>query len=285
MKSQRQFDKTFSVELFPPRTAEGFDKLTGSIEALSALHPRYFSVTYGAGGSTQQRTFEAVDWLRQQGIETAPHISCIGSTRAEIDAILQRYMQQGITRLVALRGDLPSGSGFGAHDELRYANELVEHIRRTTGDHFHIEVAAYPEYHPQAASPMVDLENFKRKVEAGANAAITQYFYNADAYFAFLDDCARAGIEVPITPGIMPITNYRQLARFSQMCGAEIPQWIARRLEGYGDDLEAINAFGLDVVTRLCERLLEGGAPGLHIYTLNRARAGHALWQRLNPSL
>ena len=281
MKSQRQFDKTFSVELFPPRTAEGFDKLTGSIEALSALHPRYFSVTYGAGGSTQQRTFEAVDWLRQQGIETAPHISCIGSTRAEIDAILQRYMQQGITRLVALRGDLPSGSGFGAHDELRYANELVEHIRRTTGDHFHIEVAAYPEYHPQAASPMADLENFKRKVEAGANAAITQYFYNADAYLNFVDNCEKAGVTLPVVPGIMPITNYTQLARFSDMCGAEIPRWIRKRLEACGDDRDAIRAFGTEVVTNMCQRLLDAGAPGLHFYTMNQAEPTRAIWEQL----
>ncbi len=284
MKSQQQFDKTFSVELFPPRTEQGFEKLTATIAELSTLKPLYFSVTYGAGGSTRERTFQTVDWLREQGIETAPHISCIGSDKAEIDALLQRYQQQGINRLVALRGDLPSGAGLGELDELRYANELVEHIRTTTGDHFHIEVAAYPEYHPQAKTPATDLENFKRKVDAGANAAITQYFYNADAYLFFVDACEKSGLDIPIVPGIMPITNYTQLARFSDGCGAEIPRWIRKRLEAYGDDLESLRAFGEEVVTSMCQRLLDEGAPGLHFYSMNQVAPTMRLWKNLNIS-
>lgn len=284
MKSQQQFDKIFSVELFPPRTEQGFEKLTATIAELSTLKPLYFSVTYGAGGSTQERTFQTIDWLRQRGIETAPHISCIGSDKSEIDTILHRYQQQGISRLVALRGDLPSGSGLGEHDQLRYANELVEHIRNTMGEHFHIEVAAYPEYHPQAKTPANDLENFKRKVDAGANAAITQYFYNADAYLHFVDACEKTGINIPIVPGIMPITNYTQLARFSDACGAEIPRWIRKRLEAYGDDLESLRAFGEDVVTSMCQRLLDEGAPGLHFYSMNQVSPTMRLWKNLNIS-
>ncbi|MBG7602330.1 MAG: methylenetetrahydrofolate reductase [NAD(P)H] [Gammaproteobacteria bacterium] len=284
MKSQQQFDKTFSLELFPPRTEQGFEKLTATIAELSTLKPLYFSVTYGAGGSTQERTFQTIDWLREQGIETAPHISCIGSDKSEIDTILQRYQQQDISRLVALRGDLPSGAGLGELDELRYANELVEHIRETTGDHFHIEVAAYPEYHPQATNPATDLENFKRKVDAGANAAITQYFYNADSYLFFVDACEKSGLDIPIVPGIMPITNYTQLARFSDGCGAEIPRWIRKRLEAYGDDLESLRAFGEEVVTSMCQRLLDEGAPGLHFYSMNQVAPTMRLWKNLNIS-
>ncbi len=284
MKSQQQFEKTFSVELFPPRTEQGFEKLTATIAELSTLKPLYFSVTYGAGGSTQERTFQTIDWLREQGIETAPHISCIGSHKAEIDEILERYQQQGISRLVALRGDLPSGAGLGELDELRYANELVEHIRETTGDHFHIEVAAYPEYHPQAANPATDLENFKRKVDAGANAAITQYFYNADAYLFFVDACEKSGIDLPIVPGIMPITNITQLARFSDGCGAEIPRWIRKRLEAYVDDLDSLRAFGEEVVTSMCQRLLDEGVPGLHFYSMNQVAPTMRLWKNLNIS-
>ncbi len=284
MKSQQQFEKIFSVELFPPRTEQGFEKLTTTIAELSTLKPLYFSVTYGAGGSTQERTFQTIDWLRERGIETAPHISCIGSDKSEIDTILHRYQQQGISRLVALRGDLPSGSGLGELDELRYANELVEHIRNTMGEHFHIEVAAYPEYHPQAKTPANDLENFKRKVDAGANAAITQYFYNADAYLYFVDACEKTGINIPIVPGIMPITNYTQLARFSDACGAEIPRWIRKRLEAYGDDLESLRTFGEDVVTSMCQRLLDEGAPGLHFYSMNQISPTMRLWKNLNIS-
>lgn len=277
-------NKTYSFELFPPKTEAGMEKLQAAVTKLNQVDPAFFSVTYGAGGSTQERTFATVDWLRDQGIETAPHLSCIGSDRNEILDILNRYKNQGIHRLVALRGDLPSGAGLGSLSELRYANELVALIRADLGDHFHIEVAAYPEFHPQAPNPKADLANFKRKADAGANSAITQYFYNADAYFSFVDSCRSIGVEIPIVPGIMPITNYSNLARFSDACGAEIPRWIRKRLEGYGDDVASIRAFGEDVVTAMCERLLAGGAPGLHFYTMNQAGPTLAIWQRLDLS-
>jgi methylenetetrahydrofolate reductase (NADPH) len=272
---------TFSFELFPPKTPEGMDKLKGQVERLNAVGPSYFSCTYGAAGSTRERTFETVAWLCGQGIATAPHLACIGSTRSEVAQILDHYRAQGIRRIVALRGDLPSGMGMGANGDFRYANELVEYIRAGYGDQFHIEVAAYPEFHPQAPSAAKDLENFRRKVEAGANAAITQYFYNADAYFAFVDACRRTGLDLPVVPGIMPITNFTQLARFSDGCGAEIPRWLRRRLEGMGDDIEEIRAFGHLVVLDLCRRLLSGGAPGLHFYTMNQAAPTLRLWQDL----
>jgi len=279
-ESQRP-ECTFSFELFPPKTVEGLEQIKPQALALRQVNPRYFSVTYGAGGSTQERTFATVDWLREQGIDTAPHLSCIGSQRHEVREILARYRGQGIRRLVALRGDLPSGMGRGDPGELRYANELVAFIREESGDYFHIEVAAYPEFHPQARSATADLKNFQRKVQAGANAAITQYFYNADAYFALREDCERLGIRIPIVPGIMPITNYAQLARFSDSCGAEIPRWIRRRLEAHQDDLAAIRNFGHEVVTRLCRRLLDGGAPGLHFYTMNQAAPTLRIWEAL----
>jgi len=281
--SQRP-ERVFSFELFPPKTAEGMERLKAQATALQRVGPRYFSVTYGAGGSTRERTFATVDWLRSQGIGPAPHLSCIGSQRQEIREILARYREQGIRRLVALRGDLPSGMGLGDPGELRYANELVAFIRAESGDHFHIEVAAYPEFHPQARSATADLQHFQRKVQAGADAAITQYLYNADAYFAFLEDCGRLGIGVPIVPGIMPITNYTQLARFSDSCGAEIPRWIRRRLEVHQDDLAAIRDFGHEVVTGLCRRLLDGGAPGLHFYTMNQAAPTLRIWEALGLS-
>lgn len=284
MESQKNFDKKFSVELFPPRTEKGFDNLKNRVNEIASVNPAYFSVTYGAGGSTQERTFQTVDWLRDQGITTAPHLSCIGSSKEEIGEILSRYKEQGIKRLVALRGDLPSGAGLGEMDDLRHANELVEFVRQTTGDHFHIEVAAYPEYHPQATSPGADLGFLKRKVDAGANAAITQYFYNTDAYIRFIDECERIGINIPVVPGIMPITNYTQLARFSDSCGAEIPRWIRKRLETYGDDLESLRAFGIDVVTELCQRLLDEGAPGLHFYSMNQSAPMLAVWKNLGIS-
>jgi methylenetetrahydrofolate reductase (NADPH) len=274
-------DKTFSFELFPPKTEAGMGKLQAAVAELNKVGPEYFSVTYGAGGSTQGRTLATVDWLREQGIETAPHLSCIGADRNEILDILNRYKNQGIRRVVALRGDLPSGAGLGSLSELRYANELVALIRADLGDAFHIEVAAYPEVHPQAPNADKDLANFKRKVDAGADGAITQYFYNADAYFDFIGRCAQLGIDVPIVPGIMPITNYTQLARFSDACGAEIPRWIRKRLETYGDDLDSIRAFGTEVVSALCERLLAGGAPGLHFYTMNQAAPTLKLWRNL----
>lgn len=284
MSVQAASQPSFSFELFPPKTQEGGEKLKTIIAELAAVGPEYFSVTYGAGGSTRERTFETVDWLRGQGIDTAPHLACVGSQSDEVRAILARYREQGIHRIVALRGDLPSGMGFGADGAFRYANELVEFIRAEHGDYFHIEVAAYPEYHPQAPNPARDLENFRRKVRAGADGAITQYFYNADAYFGFVDSARALGIGIPVIPGIMPITNYTQLARFSDACGAEIPRWARRRLEGYGDDLEAIRAFGHEVVLRLCRNLLAGGAPGLHFYTMNQSGPTLRLWADLGLS-
>ena len=281
MTTENFTDRVFSFELYPPKSPEGMEKLKLAVGRLNAVGPRYFSCTYGAGGSTRERTFETVDWLRGEGIETAPHLACIGSTHDEVHAIARRYIDEGIHRVVALRGDLPSGMGSTGSGTFRYANELVSYLRAEFGDHFLIEVAAYPECHPQAPSAEADLANFKRKVEAGADAAITQYFYNADAYFAFIDACRRAQIEIPIVPGIMPITNYAQLARFSDACGAEIPRWIRRRLEGFGDDRDAIRAFGHDVVLGLCRRLLDGGAPGLHFYTMNQSAPTLALWRDL----
>ncbi|MEW7975754.1 MAG: methylenetetrahydrofolate reductase [NAD(P)H] [Candidatus Thiodiazotropha endolucinida] len=274
--------QTFSFELFPPKTEKGLENLKQSVTELNAKQPAYFSVTYGAGGSTQQRTFDTVEWLMNQQITTAPHLSCIGANRDEILHILEHYKSIGIRHLVALRGDLPSGTGLGELGDLSHANQLVELIQEVYPRQFHIEVAAYPEFHPQASSPDQDLIHFKRKVEAGADSAITQYFYNADAYFRFLDNCQQLQIDIPIVPGIMPITNFTQLARFSDACGTEIPRWLRKRLEGFGDDLEAIRSYGTETVIRLCERLLEGGAPGLHFYTMNQAKPTLAIWQALS---
>ncbi|MET0088251.1 MAG: methylenetetrahydrofolate reductase [NAD(P)H] [Sedimenticola sp.] len=284
MKSQKQYEKTFSFELFPPKTEAGMEKMQANVTELATVNPLYFSVTYGAGGSTQDRTFQSVAWLNAQNLDTAPHLSCIGSSREEIIEILQYYKDEGIHRVVALRGDLPSGAGLGGLGELNFANELVALIREQFGDHFHIEVAAYPEFHPQAPSAETDLLNFKRKVEAGANAAITQYFYNPDAYYRFVDSCEKLGVDIPIVPGIMPITNYSNLARFSDACGAEIPRWIRKRLEGFGDDVESIRAFGADVVTSMCESLLQQDAPGLHFYTMNQAAPSLRIWNNLGLS-
>ncbi len=271
--------RTFSFEFFPPKTPEGMDKLRATRDQLALLKPKFFSVTFGAGGSTRDHSLETVLDIQRAGYAAAPHLSCIGSTHDNIRAILQEYQTHGIRHIVALRGDLPSG--MASTGEFRYANELVEFIRSETGDWFNIEVAAYPEYHPQARSARDDLLNFKRKVDAGANSAITQYFFNADAYFNFVDECAALGVTLPIVPGIMPIGNFSQLARFSDACGAEIPRWMRKQLEGYSDDIESIRAFGLDVVTDLCERLLKAGAPGLHFYTMNQALLTTAIWQRL----
>ncbi len=272
--------RTYSLELFPPRTDKALESLREARPQLAALGPAFFSVTFGAGGTTRDGTFETVqETLQQTGIDAAPHISCIDSSRDGIRELLQRYREAGIKRLVTLRGDVLEGQT--AVGELRFANELVEFIRAETGDYFHLEVAAYPEHHPESASPQADLDAFERKVKAGADSAITQYFYNADAYFRFMDEITDRGIEIPVVPGIMPITNYRQLARFSDVCGAEIPAWIRKRLEAWDHDLESIRTFGEDVVTELCERLLDGGAPGLHIYTLNKAEATAALWNNL----
>ncbi|MGE5386279.1 MAG: methylenetetrahydrofolate reductase [NAD(P)H] [Betaproteobacteria bacterium] len=268
-----------SIEFFPPQTPEGIEKLRAVREKLAMLNPKFFSVTYGAGGSTRERTFAVVREIVAEGRGVAPHLACIGSSRADIRDILQQYKDAGIRRLVALRGDLPSGMAEGG--ELRFANELIEFIRAETGDWFDIEVAAYPEWHPQAKSPKDDLEAFVRKIKAGANSAITQYFYNADAYFHFVEQARAAGVEVPIVPGIMPIGGFFKLARFSDACGAEIPRWMRRKFESFYDDAESIRAFGLDVVTDLSERLLKGGAPGLHFYCMNQSALTLEICRRL----
>ncbi|APR03330.1 methylenetetrahydrofolate reductase [NAD(P)H] [Thauera chlorobenzoica] len=268
-----------SIEFFPPTTAEGADKLRTTCARLAALKPAFFSVTYGAGGSTRERSFATVRDITAAGFEAAPHLSCIGSSRDSIRAILQDYADAGIGRIVALRGDLPSG--VQDPGEFRYANELVEFIRAETGGRFRIEVAAYPEWHPQAKSPKDDLLAFKRKVAAGADAAITQYFYNLDAYLHFVDAARKMGIDIPIVPGIMPVGSFSKLARFSDACGAEIPRWMRKTFESYGDDAESVRAFGLDVVTRLCERLIAEGAPGLHFYSMNMAGPTTEICRRL----
>ncbi|HYP67759.1 MAG TPA: methylenetetrahydrofolate reductase [NAD(P)H] [Thiobacillaceae bacterium] len=271
--------RTYSFEFFPPKTPEGVEKLRATREKLAALKPKFFSVTFGAGGSTRDRTLETVLEIQQSGSEAAPHLSCIGSTRENIREILNTYKASGIRHMVALRGDLPSG--MADPGEFRYANELVEFVRAETGDWFNIEVAAYPEIHPQAKNARADLEAFARKARAGANSAITQYFFAADAYFRFVEEARALGVVIPIVPGIMPISNFSTLARFSDACGADIPRWIRKRMEGYGDDTDSIRAFGADIVTALCEKLLAGGAPGLHFYTLNNSRPTMEIWQRL----
>ena len=283
MNSQRRAPYTspqLSFEFFPPRTPEAVGKLQTTRDRLAKLKPDYFSVTFGAGGSTRELTFETVMEIHKAtGIEAVPHISCIGSPLKIVREVLNQYKDAGIHHIVALRGDMPSGvTGYG---ELRYANELVAFIRAEMGDTFRIEVAAYPEFHPQAPTAADDLKNFERKVKAGADGAITQYFYNSDAYFRFVEECAKRDINIPITPGIMPITNCTQLVRFSDACGAEIPRWVLKRLRDFGDDRVAIRDFGIQVTTELCERLLEGGAPGLHFYTMNQAEAVETIWRNL----
>jgi len=260
---------TSSFEFFPPKTAEGVEKLRETRKELAKFNPEFFSVTFGAGGSTRDRTMETVLEIQREGFQAAPHISCISSSKDEIHDLLHTYQAHGINRLVTLRGDVPSGEVSAG--DFRYASELVEFIRAETGDHFFIEVAAYPEFHPEAKTPAADLLNLKRKMDAGANSAITQYFYNADAYFRFVDQCDDLGITIPIVPGVMPIYNITQLARFSSICGAEIPRWLKMRLEEYGDDMASLRALGVDVVSELCETLLAGGAPSLHFYTLNQS--------------
>jgi len=279
VQSQKKLPKAFSFEFYPPKTAEGKEKLRAAWKQLGQLKPKYFSCTYGAGGSTREGTLETVLEIRAAGFEAAPHISCVASSRTDLKAQIERYRGQGIRHIVALRGDLPSG--LASLGELRYANELVAFIREITGDWFKIEVACYPEFHPETRSAADEIRHFKRKVDAGANAAITQYFYNTDAYFRFVDECEAAGIAIPIVPGIMPIGNFAQLARFSDACGAEIPRWLRLRLEGFRDDTASIRSYGLDVVTRLCDDLLTAGAPGLHFYTLNQAGLTSTIWQRL----
>jgi methylenetetrahydrofolate reductase (NADPH) len=279
VQSQRAHPRVFSFEFFPPKSPEGAEKLRATRKQLAQLNPAFFSVTFGAGGSTREGTLSTALEIRAEGQHAAPHISCVASTRESLREVISEYKAKGIRHIVALRGDMPSGIASGG--ELRFASDLVRLIREETGDWFTIEVACYPECHPQARKPQQDLMAFKAKVDAGANGAITQYFYNADSYFHFVEDCEALGITVPIVPGIMPINNFSQLARFSDACGAEIPRWIRLKLEGYGDDSASIKAFGLDVVTELCDRLLEGGAPGLHFYTMNMAGPTSTIWQRL----
>lgn len=269
-----------SFEFFPPKTDEQRDQLDKAVERLKDHSPDYVSVTFGAGGSTLSYTGDTVRQLRaQHGLSVAPHLSCMGGTKAEIRALLDEYKERGCRRIVALRGDLPSG--MATPGDFRYAAELVAYIREHSGDHFHIEVAAYPETHPQAENALDDLRHFKAKCDAGANGAITQYFFNPDAYFRFVDDVTRLGVNLPIVPGIMPIANFSQLRRFSEQCGAEIPRWIVKRMQAHGDDAVAVRELGADVVAELCRRLLDGGAPGLHFYTINRARATTAVLERL----
>ena len=269
-----------SIEFFPPQTPEGLEKLRSTRAELAKLNPQFFSVTYGAGGSTRERTFAVVKEIAAEGFDAAPHLSCIGSTRESIREILNEYQAAGVRRIVALRGDLPSG--MAETGEFRYANELVEFIRAETGEHFSLEVAAYPEWHPQARSPKDDLDAFVRKVKAGANSAITQYFFNADAYFHFVDEARGLGVDIPIIPGLMPLAGFTKLARFSDACGADLPRWMRKKFESYGDDTASIRAFGLDVVTELCERLLKGGAPGLHFYSMNQSALTTEICRRLN---
>ena len=274
-------ERSYSFEFFPAKTEAGHEKLMDVARQLAAYNPDFFSCTYGAGGSTRDRTLNTVLQLDSEvKVPTAPHLSCVGDSKAELRELLHKYQAAGIKRIVALRGDLPSGMGM-ASGELRYANELVEFIRAETGDHFHIEIAAYPEMHPQARNFEDDLANFVRKARAGASSAITQYFFNADCYFYFVERVRKLGVEIPVVPGIMPITNYSKLARFSDACGAEIPRWVRKQLEAYGDDIDSIQAFGEQVISEMCEKLLAGGAPGLHFYTLNQAEPSLAIWNNL----
>lgn len=271
----------FSCEFFPPKTEAGMEKLLAAQKKLqSTVNPEFFSVTFGAGGSTRDRTLETVKQLQTNSSNIAPHISCMGSTREQLNDVLDAYMEMGITRLVALRGDIPENGS--TNSDFENANELVEFIRGKTKNHFHIEVAAYPEYHPESTSPEDDFKYFLNKVEAGANSAITQYFYNADAYYRFMEKCARANLDIPIVPGIMPITNYASLTRFSDNCGTEIPRWIRKQLAAYENDPESLRAFGTEVVVNLCACLIKSGAPGLHFYTLNQADATLNIWNQLN---
>ena len=277
MNSLTDDTKIFSCEFFPPRTEAGMEKLLIVRNELEEnMQPAFYSVTFGA----RDRTLDAVDRLREDNASVAPHISCIGSTRDQLKELIERYIDRGVNRLVTLRGDIPE-EGPGAND-FNHANELVAFIREQTGGHFHIEVAAYPEYHPESVTPESDFQYFKRKIESGADSAITQYFYNIDAYSRFIENCQKANLDVPVVPGIMPITNYKGLVRFSDNCGAEIPRWIRKQLEAYEDDIDSLVDFGTDVVTSLCSRLLENGAPGLHFYTLNQSQATLEIWRRLN---
>lgn len=282
MESQQPLKKEFSFELFPGRTPDAFAKLEKTLSNLAVLKPDYFSVTFGAGGSTREATLLTVENIRKKtNVEVVPHISCIGMSRQDISDILALYRAVGVSKLVVIRGDLPAGYN-SSHGDFLYASELVSFIRHETGDEFNIHVAAYPDVHPRSKTVSADLENFKRKVDAGANGAITQYFYNPDAYFRFVDSCEKLGIDIPIVPGIMPITNCEQLARFSKGCGADIPSWIAKRLQELEGDQVAIREFGIDVVASMCNNLLTAGAPGIHIFTMNGYVAPQAIWDNFN---
>jgi len=281
MKTQKKLDKQFSCEFFPPKTEQGMTNLFNTAEILKKeINPEFFSVTFGAGGSTRETTFNAVTKIMQEtSCDVAPHLSCIGSSKEQLKDILTEYKEQGIKRIVTLRGDMPSGTV--SQSDFNHANELVSFIRENFNDQFHLEVAAYPEVHPQAENATQDIENFKTKVLAGANSAITQYFYNIDSYFYFIDNCEKAGLDLPIVPGIMPITNYSNLARFSDMCGAEIPRWLKRKLESYADDTQSIKDFGAEFVSSMSQKLLDMGAPGLHFYSMNQSEATLRIWNNL----
>jgi methylenetetrahydrofolate reductase (NADPH) len=287
MEGQMKSATRFSFELFPPRTPDGVAKLPGVVAQLAELRPEYFSVTHGAGGSDQDGTYETLlTVVRETGVEAAPHLTCIGSTRAKVAALLDKYREAGVKRIVALRGDLPATAlSPEAPGEFKYASDLVCFIRETHGDHFRIEVAAYPEMHPQAPNPAADFDNFVHKVECGADSALTQLFYNADAYFDFVERCDKAGLRIPIVPGIMPITSYDKTLRFCNGCGADLPRWVRLRLEELENDRDALLDFGVGVVTRLCETLLRNGAPGLHFYTINQAGPTLRLWENLKLSV
>ena len=281
MKTQKKLDRHFSCEFFPPKTEQGMEKLFVAATTLQQeINPSFFSVTFGAGGSTRDTTYNAVKKIHEHtGCEVAPHLSCIGSSKEQLKEILDKYKAQDIKRIVTLRGDMPSGTV--SHGDFNYAEELVHFIRENYADHFHLEVAAYPEVHPQAESATKDLLRFKDKVHAGANSAITQYFYNIDSYFYFIDSCEKLGLDLPIIPGIMPITNYSNLARFSESCGAEIPRWLRKKLESYADDVDSIKDFGADFMSEMCQKLLDMGAPGLHFYSMNQAEASLRIWNNL----
>ncbi len=283
MKTQKKLNKHFSCEFFPPKTDKGMENLIATASTLKAeMNPEFFSVTFGAGGSTRETTFNAVEKIHQStNCEVAPHLSCIGSSKQQLTKILDDYKQQGIKRIVTLRGDMPSGDV--SHSDFNYANELVSFIHEQYDDQFHIEVAAYPESHPQSENATNDIMHFKNKVNAGANSAITQYFYNIDSYFYFVDSCEKVGLDLPIVPGIMPITNYTKLARFSNMCGAEIPKWLKFKLEAYGEDTDSIKDFGADFVSTMCQKLLDMGAPGLHFYSMNQTQATLRIWNNIKP--
>lgn len=282
MTTQHNKADLFSFEFYPPKTEVGATNLEQVHRDLAQLNPDFFSVTFGAGGSTRDKTYDTVVKIQKNGVSAAPHLSCVASTKENIRDILKNYREYDVSKIVALRGDLPSG--MMSAGEFRFANELVQFIREETGDHFQIHVAGYPETHPQANNAPEDFNNFKRKVDAGADAVITQYFYNVEAYFYFRDNCIKHGIDIPIVPGIMPITNYSQLFRFSDMCGADIPRWMRKTLESFGDDKKSILAFGEEVVTTLCQTLLDNDAPGLHFYTMNQSKPTLALWKNLQFS-